>query len=45
MSEAGAAKTRFRLKTVFFAGPGTHTLKLTVSSGTFKLDAITVAPH
>jgi probable HAF family extracellular repeat protein len=45
VSEAGAAKARFRLKTVFFAGPGTHTLKITVSSGTFKLDAITVAPH
>jgi probable HAF family extracellular repeat protein len=45
VSEAGSARTRFRLKTVFFAGPGTHTLKVTVSSGTFKLDAITVAPH
>jgi probable HAF family extracellular repeat protein len=45
VSEAGAAKARFRLKAVFFAGPGTHTLKITVRSGTFKLDAVTVAPH
>jgi probable HAF family extracellular repeat protein len=45
VSEAGAARARFRLKTVFFAGPGTHTLRMMVSSGTFKLDAITVAPH
>lgn len=45
VSEAGAARTRFRLKTVFFAAPGTHTLTITVKSGTFKLDAITVARH
>jgi probable HAF family extracellular repeat protein len=45
VSESGAAKARFRLKTVFFATPGTHTIKITVTSGTFKLDAITVAPH
>jgi hypothetical protein len=45
VSEAGAAKTRFRLKTVFFAAPGTHMLTITVQSGPFKLDAITVAPH
>jgi probable HAF family extracellular repeat protein len=45
VSEAGAAKARFRLKTVFFARPGTHTLTITVTSGTFDLDAITVAPH
>ena len=45
VSESGAAATRVRLKTIYFAGPGTHTIKITVSSGTFKLDAITVAPH
>jgi hypothetical protein len=43
VSEAGAA--RARLDTVFFAGPGKHTITITVHSGTFKLDAITVAPH
>jgi probable HAF family extracellular repeat protein len=45
VSESGAAATRVRLKTIYFAGPGTHTIKITVNSGTFKLDAITVAPH
>jgi probable HAF family extracellular repeat protein len=45
VSESGAARARFRLKTVFFARPGTHTITITVRSGTFKLDAITVAPH
>jgi probable HAF family extracellular repeat protein len=45
VSESGAAATRVRLKTIYFAGPGTHTIKITVNPGTFKLDAITVAPH
>jgi len=45
VSEAGTAKTRVRLDRVFFAAPGTHTLRMDVQSGTFKLDAITVTPH
>jgi hypothetical protein len=45
VSEAGAARARVRLNTVFSAGPGKHTITITVHSGTFKLDAITVAPH
>jgi probable HAF family extracellular repeat protein len=45
ISESGAARARFRLTTVFFATAGTHTITITVKSGTFKLDAITVAPH
>jgi probable HAF family extracellular repeat protein len=45
VSEGGAAATRVRLKTISFSGPGTHAITITVSSGTFKLDAITVAPH
>jgi len=45
VSEAGTAKTRVRLDRIFFATPGTHTLRIDVQSGTFKLDAITVTPH
>lgn len=45
VSEAGAARARFRLGTIFFAAPGTHTIRISVHSGTFELDAITVAPH
>jgi probable HAF family extracellular repeat protein len=45
VSERGAVAARFRLETIVFAGPGTHTITITVNSGTFKLDAITVAPH
>jgi probable HAF family extracellular repeat protein len=45
VSEAGSAKTRVRLDRIFFATPGTHTLRIDVQSGTFKLDAITVTPH
>jgi probable HAF family extracellular repeat protein len=45
VSEAGPAALRRRLDTIFFAHPGTHTLRLAVQSGPFELDAITVAPH
>jgi len=45
VSEAGTANTRVRLDRIFFATPGTHTLRIDVQSGTFKLDAITVTPH
>ena len=45
ISEAGAARTRVRLDTIFFAARGTHTIRIAVSAGAFKLDAITVAPH
>lgn len=45
VSEAGTAKTRVRLDRTFFATPGTHTLRVDVQSGTFKLDAVTVTPH
>jgi probable HAF family extracellular repeat protein len=45
VSESGAARTRVRLDRIFFATPGTHTIRISVSSGTFKLDAITVTPN
>ena len=45
VSEAGTARTRVRLDRIFFATPGTHTLRVDVQSGTFKLDAVTVTPH
>src|SRR6185437_15537939 len=45
VSETGTAKTRVRLDRIFLATPGTHTLRVDVQSGTFKLDAITVTPH
>ena len=45
LSEAGHTKTRARLDTIYFPSAGAHTLRLTVTSGPFKLDAITVAPH
>jgi hypothetical protein len=45
VSEAGAAAVRRRLNTIYFAHPGSHTLRVVVQSGPFELDAITVAPH
>ena len=45
VSEAGPAAVRRRLDTIYFASPGTHTLRITVKTGPFELDAITVAPH
>jgi probable HAF family extracellular repeat protein len=45
VSEAGAARTRVRLDRIFFATPGTHTIRISLSSRTFKLDAITVTPN
>ena len=45
LSEAGAAATRVRLTTIYFPTRGQHTLRLTLKSGIFKLDAITVAPY
>ena len=45
VSETGAARARVRLDRIFFATPGTHTIRISVHSGTFKLDAITVTPH
>ena len=45
ISEAGAVRTRVRLDRIFFATRGTHTIRISVGSGTFKLDAITVTPH
>ena len=45
VSEAGSAAVRKRLNTIYFAHPGTHTLRIVVQSSPFELDAITVAPH
>ena len=45
VSEAGSAAVRKRLNTIYFAHPGTHTLRIVVQAGPFELDAITVAPH
>ncbi len=45
VSETGAAMSRVRLDRIFLASPGKHTIRISVHSGTFKLDAITVTPH
>jgi hypothetical protein len=45
LSETGSSAPRKRLDTIYFGTRGTHTLRIKVTSGTFEIDAITVAPY